>query len=117
MNKGIYLFLFPVIIGVMLVTFIAGSRHGRQQHALEETKLLSDALIQSGGRDLGNQFREYAKGRVYWNTYLYLHPDQAESLLKDFGAVNLIRLGKAEYRKEPIDHESIRTNALKKVTK
>ncbi|MDF1815828.1 MAG: hypothetical protein P1V20_26755 [Verrucomicrobiales bacterium] len=98
-----------------MATFLAGVKYGRRQHALEETKLLVLALKKTGTRDPGNQFREYAKGRVYWNTYLYLSSDYASGLAEDFGPVNEIRLGNAEYRKEPVDHELIRKKALLKL--
>ena len=114
MNRGFYLFLFPLVIGVIFAVFIAGVKHGRLQHALEETKILHASLEESGDRT-DDRFSEYAKGRIYWNNLLYIPADY--EMMEDYGPVNGRRLGKVDYRKEPVEHDVIRDRALAKVKK
>lgn len=86
---------------------IWGNNHGRFQAALEENKLAVNAL-KSEDHDLPPAFREYLKGRIYYNIASKFPNDRGYLLRRDwdFGPVDLTVLKRRLYAKDLYDCDS-----------
>ena len=102
-----------IITGILVVTLLValigvaeawhrGFASGRFEAGLEENKLAADCL-RAEDLKLSPDFREYLKGRIYYNL-ASKYPNQRGYLLRrdwDFGAVDVSLLKGRIYAKDP----------------
>ena len=98
--------LLPISIGLALFGFAAGwlrgFASGRFEAGLEENKIAA-ACLRAEDLTLSPDFREYLKGRIYYNLASKF-PNRRGYLLRrdwDFGAVNVPVLKRRIYAKDP----------------
>ena len=99
--------LIVITMGIP-AAYVAGFKNGNFQAALEENKVAS-VCLRSNDLLLAPEFREYLKGRIYYNIASKF-PNKRGYLLRrdwDFGPVDLSRLNRRIYAKDPnFDSES-----------
>lgn len=103
-----------IVAGILLVGVgfaagaVWGTRHGQFQAALEENKVAASCL-KAADLKLSAEFREYLKGRIYYNIASKFPNDQGylSRTTWDFGPVDLNVLTRRIYAKDPtFDSES-----------
>lgn len=100
-----------IVAGILLVGvgFAAGAvwgiRHGQFQAALEENKVAATCL-RAADLNLSADFREYLKGRIYYNIASKFPNDRGylSRTTWDFGPVDLSVLKRRIYAKDPTFH-------------
>ena len=98
-SPNIYITIFICIV-CSLISYILGSNHGYFQAGLEEAKIASANL---DSQDLNPQFREYLKGRIYYNMATKFPDDEGYRNQDqwDFGTIDKKILGDIVYQKDP----------------
>jgi hypothetical protein len=104
-----------VLVGAAIGYYL-GLFHGHRQHAVEEVKIAANILGNESDDVVSSQLREYLKGRMYWNSALYLPKSWAVGLVVDYGVVDETILRGVDYRKEPtISHDELAARAHGKI--
>lgn len=91
---------------IAFVSFVAGFAVGLErgafQAALQENKIAASSL-RTEDLDLSAGFREYLKGRIYYNIATRYPNDHGYLLRRDwdFGPVDMTILGRPIYAKDP----------------